>query len=247
MFDRTAFFDNVRASLFNGKMDQGQVDGMEAILTAFETYVPHWDVRWLGYMMSTTYHETSATMQPIEEYGRGEGQPYGEIDPETGQGYWGRGFVQLTWRDNYRRADVECGWEDDNSCEWHAEEALVPGKAARIMFAGMSQGWFRSDAQGRQTLDRYFNIATDDAFMAREIINGDKNKVPGWSDGVSIGHLIEDYHVKFLAALRASMTSGGETPPKPEPYPVVRVDIFQPEGVDIVVTVNGRPWEEYEP
>jgi hypothetical protein len=35
-------------------------------------------------------------MQPIEEYGKGRGMPYGKPDPTTGQVYYGRGFVQLT-------------------------------------------------------------------------------------------------------------------------------------------------------
>ena len=41
-------------------------------------------------------------MQPIEEYGKGAGHPC--ADPETGQTCYGRGYVQLTWRDNYERA-----------------------------------------------------------------------------------------------------------------------------------------------
>jgi len=35
-------------------------------------------------------------MQPIEEYGKGKGMKYGSPDPETGQTYYGRGFVQTT-------------------------------------------------------------------------------------------------------------------------------------------------------
>lgn len=200
-FDRTIYFDAVRGSLFSGVMNQDQVDGQNAILSVWEKYVGEkGDIRWLAYMLATTFHETSREMMPIEEYGEGEGQPYGEKDPETGQRYYGRGFVQLTWRDNYARADRELGLEDEASCEWQADNALVPWIAARVMYQGMAEGWFRGDR-----LTDFFNDIDDDPFGAREIINGDKTVIPSWSNGVSIGDLVEGYHDKFLAALTASV------------------------------------------
>jgi hypothetical protein len=208
-FNRSTYFDLVRHNPFSGTMNQGQVDGQNAILNAWE-WIPkkfpdlHLDRRWLAYMLATTYHETSQEMQPIEEYGKGSGQPYGEVDPETKQCYFGRGFVQLTWRDNYRRADEEIGLEGTHSCEWHADNALDLMIAARVMFVGMYQGWFRSDGDGPQALPRYFSETADDPYGAREIINGDKSKVPSWSNGVSIGKLIEGYHDSFLEALEAA-------------------------------------------
>jgi hypothetical protein len=145
-------------------------------------------------------------MQPIEEYGKGDGKEYGKPDHETGQTYYGRGYVQLTWRDNYVRADDELGFGNVDSLEWHAERALDPVIAAEVMFQGMVEGWFRGDDEGRQTLGRYFNNTADDAYGAREIINGDKHIVPSWSNGVSIGVLIDNYHMEFLAALDAATT-----------------------------------------
>ena len=204
MFSRKVFFDVVRSSLFHGGMTQSQVDGMEAILAAWEANPRSANLRHLSYPFATTYHEVGATMVPIEEYGKGAGMEYGQPDPETGQTYYGRGYVQLTWRDNYARADQELGFADEASCEWHAENALDPTTAAEVMFQGMTEGWFRGDSKGRQTLDRYFNDTTDDSYGAREIINGDKSKVPSWSGGVSIGNLIKSYHIDFLAALEAS-------------------------------------------
>jgi hypothetical protein len=157
-------------------------------------------------MLATTYHETSQEMMPIEEYGKGSGQPYGVPDPETGQTYYGRGFVQLTWRDNYHRADEEMQLTGGNSCEWYAVNALGPATAARIMYLGMTEGWFRSDSQGPQTLERYFNTDIEDPYGAREIINGDKNIKPGWAD-TTIGNLIAEYYQKFLQAVVLARTS----------------------------------------
>jgi hypothetical protein len=204
MFSRKVFFDVVRANLFHGGMTQSQVDGMEAILAAWEANPRSDNLRHLSYPLATTAHETGFTMQPIEEYGKGSGMEYGKVDPETGQTYYGRGYVQLTWRDNYARADQELGFSGDGSCEWQAENALDPETAAEVMFQGMEEGWFRSDSKGKQTLERYFSDTADDSYGAREIINGDKSKVPSWSGGVSIGNLIKGYHIDFLAALEAA-------------------------------------------
>ena len=164
----------MRGSLFHGGITQQQVDGMDAILDAWEDNPRSDNLRHLSYPLATTAHETGFTMQPIEEYGKGSGMEYGKLDPETGQTYYGRGYVQLTWRDNYARADKELSFTGEDSCEWHAENALDPDTAAEIMFQGMEEGWFRGDEKGRQTLERYFNETTDDSYSAREIINGDK-------------------------------------------------------------------------
>jgi len=234
--DRTKYFDSVRKSLFGGALTQQQVDGQNAILAVWEgTYAAKFDdLRWLAYPLATTLHETASTMWPIEEYGKGAGMSYGVKDPETGQTYYGRGFVQLTWRDNYKRATKELELTGDDDLEWHAAKALDPFIAGHTMFRGMIEGWFRSDSQGAQILARYFDDDTNDAYGAREIINGDKKTVPSWSNGVSIGNLIRGYHDKFLEALGLSVTEA------PEPSETVEVAITAPEGVNVAVKVNGK-------
>jgi hypothetical protein len=139
-------------------------------------------------------------MWPIEEYGKGAGQPYGVPDPETGQTYYGRGLLQCTWRENYERADGELGLKGADSCVKYADNQLEPTISARTGYQGMVEGWFRPP----NTLGKYFNDEDDDPFGSREIVNGDKNIVPSWSNGVSIGNLIAGYHRDFLAALEAS-------------------------------------------
>jgi len=193
-FNSSAFFDSVRESLFGGSLTQSQVDGMNAILFAWEARPPSRDLRWLAYMLATTFHETGRAMTPIAEDGKGEGMEYGEPDPHTGQIYYGRGYVQLTWADNYKRADDELYLENELSCYDHADNALRPLIAALIMFRGMGEGWFRGDK-----LADYFNTETDDPYNARDIINADKSEI--WSNGVSVGKLIEGHHDAFLAAL----------------------------------------------
>jgi hypothetical protein len=58
-------------------------------------------VRNIAYQLATTYHEAGHTFQPIAEFGKGRGHPYGVPDPATNQTYYGRGDVQLTWKRNY--------------------------------------------------------------------------------------------------------------------------------------------------
>jgi hypothetical protein len=238
LFDRKVYFDSVRASLFNGIMDQQQVDGQNAIIADWEgSYSGSGDLRWLAYALATTLHETASTCWPIEEYGKGSGQPYGQKDPETGQTYYGRGYVQLTWRENYAKAtdELELTGADDD-LEWHADRALDPFIAGHVMFRGMIEGWFRSDSAGKQTLGRYFSSTADDPYAAREIINGDKKVVPSWSNGVSIGNLVASYHRNFLAALDAAQI---EAPIPPQPQPVVStLDAFG-YSVDVVIDRSG--------
>src|SRR6266576_3399540 len=101
LINREFFFGQVRRLLFLGSLRQSQVDGLNVILDRWEAQYAAEDDRWLAYALATTYHETDQKIQPIEEYGKGRGQPYGKPDPDTGKTYYGRGFVQLTWKNNY--------------------------------------------------------------------------------------------------------------------------------------------------
>jgi hypothetical protein len=243
-FDRDIYFSSVRGALFGGKLSQQQVEGQEAILGEWELQFVEpvmTDVRFLAYMLATTYHETAQKMWPIEEYNKGAGMSYGKVDPETGQTYYGRGYVQLTWRENYKKATVKLGLKGDADLEWHASVALDPQIAADVMFQGMREGWFRQSSDGRpQTLIRYFNTTTDDAYTAREIINGDKTKVPSWSNGVSIGNLIKGYHGKFLSALKAA-TIAPVVEPTPPPTPLPIPPVAGPTSPEVIVNVQAPP------
>lgn len=173
---RKVFYDHVRAELFRGRLAQSQVEGMEAILTAWEGSGLT-DKRWLAYMLATTYHETAETMQPIHERGGSayfrrmydiEGdRPHvaralGNVHPGDGVKFAGRGYVQLTGRANYGKAS-ELVEED----LLHSPDlAMRPDIASRIMFHGMTEGWFT----GRR-LSQYFNDTTEDWVNARRIIN----------------------------------------------------------------------------
>ncbi|MCW0235292.1 MAG: hypothetical protein OJJ21_16960 [Ferrovibrio sp.] len=208
--NRTVFFDRVRVSPFGGSLSQAQVNGLTTLIDAAGKYGVK-DVRHLAYALATTFHETARTMQPIAEYGRGKGKKYG-VKGKYGQVAYGRGYVQLTWDENYERADKELGL--GGSLLKNFDLALRPDIAAAIMFKGMAEGWFT----GRK-LVHYFSAQSDDPVNARRIINGtDKART------------ISDYHAVFLAALMAAGW-GAVDAPVAAPVPAAAVVPTAPEPV----------------
>lgn len=182
MVDLTLFLEKVRAQF--GPLKQSQVNGFTYILETWETSGLS-DLRFLAYMLATAWHETAKTMQPIAEYGKGKGRPYGIPSP-NGKIHYGRGYVQLTWGDNYKKMGKLLGVDLYND----PDLAMRPDIAAKIMFEGMTTGKsFKGDFTGKH-LGNYFNKTTDDPKNARRIING-----------LDKADLIAGYHNKFLAAL----------------------------------------------
>ena len=162
MFDRKPFFDAVRHAPFPGRLTKAQVEGTEAILDEWQRRGLT-DMRWLAYILATAFHETAATMRPIEEYGKGRGRTYGRPDPITGKTYYGRGFVQLTWKSNYETMGRLLGLDLVD----RPELALDPDHATAILFEGVIGGHFTGHA-----LADYLNDTRTDFVGARRIING---------------------------------------------------------------------------
>lgn len=155
--DRRDFFNVVRRNVFGGRLVQSQVDGCNKILDFWHDTAPSTDVRHLAYSCATVFWETAHTMQPVEEIGQGKGRFYGAT------GFYGRGLVQLTLQDNYRRMSTVAG------CDLVAnpERALEWPIALRVLFSGMTLGMFT----GKKLAD-YFNATIDDPVGARAIVNG---------------------------------------------------------------------------
>lgn len=184
-FDSAAFFRNIRSQLFGGSMTQSQVDGTNAILDGFKGQ----PLTWTAYALATAYHEVAKTMQPISEYGKGKGRAYGVPGRNKGQVAYGRGLVQLTWDENYERADKELGL--GGALVQNYELALDPKIAVAIMLKGMVGGWFT----GKRFLNYLpdHNKASRDQYMAaRRIINGTDR-----------ADLIAGYALAFQSALQA--------------------------------------------
>lgn len=188
--NRPEFYKKFRKEF--GSLNQDQVNGIEAIFDEWEAQELI-DPRWLAYMLATAWHETARTMQPVEEYGRGKGKPYGSkikhsrrpyISPN--KLYYGRGHVQLTWYENYELMGRLLGID----LLKNPELALSMEVSVKIMFEGMLCGASSVGDFTGKCLEQYFNEDVDDPIGARRIINGnDKAKE------------IAVHHYKFLACL----------------------------------------------
>lgn len=179
--NRKFFFDYTRKTLFNGSFNQGQVDGLDTLLDVWEASYAAEDDRWLAYVLGTAYHEVDRTMQPIREYGKGKGRRYGVPDPETHKVYYGRGFVQLTWKSNYEKLGDLIAVDLVHD----PELALDLDNASKILFIGMIHGSFTG-----KRLHDYFNDHVEDWTNARRIVNGTDR-----------AEAIADYAQAFYAAI----------------------------------------------
>lgn len=139
-----------------------QKQGFEAIFDFWENNGLY-DGKQLAYILATVWHESAHTMQPIEEYGKGQGREYGKPYPGTGLIYYGRGLVQLTWFRNYMIMSERLGVD----LVHHPELALDMEISVKILFEGMQFGLFT----GKKLWD-YFNDDFSDPVNARRIING---------------------------------------------------------------------------
>ena len=190
-FDLTSFFDSIRTSGMFGKgLTTSQVQGIEAKVKVFQE--EGFPLSWAAYALATSYHETATRMQPVRE-----GLKASDRWRRTNLRYYpwyGRGDVQLTWEDNYKKMDKELNLK--GALVSNLDLALDPVVSARVMVAGMSKGLFSKDKQGKpHSLGRYLPVDDSEASQgqftqARRIIN--------LMDKAS---LIAGYAIKFQTAL----------------------------------------------
>lgn len=130
----------------------------------------------------------------------------GNSKPDDGWLYRGRGLVQITGRDNYRRMGARLGL----ALESNPEQARDAGVSALLLVVGMIEGIYTG-----QRLAQFFNATTDDAMGARRIINGTDK-----------AQLIAGHYKAFLGALLAA----DESTPQPED---VNPEEAKPDGVPL--------------
>lgn len=162
------FYDSIRKSLYR-KLSVKQVQNIDKILKVFEQN-PGTTIPERAYMLATIYRECGSNMAPIPEIGKGAGKKYGKKIKMSGKSYttpdkifYGRGYVQLTWYENYEKASKKIGIDVLNN----PEKVLEPEIAAIILIDGMQEGWFTG-----KKLSDYFANGRKDYVNARRIING---------------------------------------------------------------------------
>ena len=171
LIDLVAFNHNLQKH-FQKQYNIDQMEGISLIITKF--FEAGFTSReWLAYILATSWHETAFTMRPVIEYGS---EKYLREKPYWP--YYGRGFVQITHKENYEKYGIA-----DNP-----DMALDPELACYILIHGMTEGIFT----GRK-LKHYFNQGVSDPFNARKIING-----------LDRAARIVEYHNNFMKVLELS-------------------------------------------
>lgn len=137
----------------------------------------------LAYILATAKWETAHTIKPVREtlatsdhdaaarletaWKRGK-LPWVKV-PYWREGWFGRGYVQLTHRDNYARAQRELGI--GTTLTENPSKALDPDIARGVLIRGMLGGWFTGHRLGQ-----YVNLQKSDFVEARRVVNGTDRK-----------------------------------------------------------------------
>jgi hypothetical protein len=229
---RADFYDALRRDpgVFSDTLTQEQVAGIEGILDAMRS-AGDGRCKTLAYALATAYHETGRRMVPVREgfaasddgairavaaLARKRGAAsaparYGQPTGPYGKAYYGRGHVQLTWRENYARSSEDAGVD----LERDPDAMLDPVISARILVRGQLDGRWNGAGRG---IAHYLPDAGDDNLRdARRTVNGTDR----WD-------AIAGYYAAFLKAIE---TAGGWAEAAPEPEPLAAEPALQGSGL----------------
>lgn len=134
-----------------------------------------------AYVLATAYWETARTMAPVKEaFWLPEDWRKRNLRYYP---WYGRGFVQLTWEQNYHRASKELGMDLTSD----ADKVMEPAISADILVLGARDGWFTG-----QRLSDYITVQKSNYRGARRIINGSDK-------AAAIAEIAREYEEALLA------------------------------------------------
>lgn len=133
---------------------------------------PEIPTRQLAYILATIRHETAGTFRPLKEFRAKPGtRTYTLQQRYWPSGYFGRGYVQLTWERNYaqlterlRRMGV---LTPADSLVTTPDLACDPWVAWHVLIVGMQEGLFTG-----KRLGDYIDQQRTDYVNARRVVNG---------------------------------------------------------------------------
>lgn len=163
-------------------------------------FMSEMDTEWkypseLAYFFATIGWETAWTFAPVVERRASSNQT--DIirmqERYWSSGYYGRGYVQLTWKDNYKKMGRVVGVDLVKK----PDELLKPSVSYEVAAVGMRKGLFRSRSNGKPIkLSDFINKDSVDFIGARDIINGDLSK-----NGVAIANVAKAIYTILKKAL----------------------------------------------
>ena len=185
MIDREKFFAALVPVPLPRPRKPSQVRTLDAILDEADRRKVT-DLRWVADMMGTALGETGINLAPVREgfkttdaearaYVKRRGYRYAVVI--NGHCYYGRGLVQATWLDNYKKLTVIAREQFEQGLFPDLTEPpdfvnnpdllLQPRWAVWAMFEGMIRGTFT-----KKKLADFYNDTTTDFVNSRKIING---------------------------------------------------------------------------
>jgi hypothetical protein len=166
---REVFFTRYKIEFGSLPADKAAV--LTQLFSLIEQYKNITDVRYVAYILATIKWETADSFQPIRE------AFYVNNDFDAAEAwrrehlkyypYYGRGYVLLTWKENYRIVSEALGLAGtDSDLVTYPDKALEPQIAYRILAYGMLNGIFTG-----KKLSQYITDDKTDYINARQTIN----------------------------------------------------------------------------
>lgn len=215
-FDKKIFFDNYRVRF--GPIKQEQATGLDFLLDQIAADTGFDMLRQVAYLLATIKGETG-TFQPRKEVRASSSRQPKLLRIQNRYwplGFYGRGYVQLTHRDNYVNAGVKLAGTvmeiknadgstrtvtiDKDTFVKEPNLVMHPEASYLIASRGMREGWFRRNSK----TGKPYKLSTfiedgkpPDYYGARNIINSPKDKAD----------VFAGYASNFELCLRAALLS----------------------------------------
>jgi hypothetical protein len=214
-FNKDTFFNDYKGRF--GPLKQTEVSGLDFLLDQIEADQEFTILRQVAYMLATVKGETGVFQPLKEKRANPNRQPalFKQQQKYFPSGFFGRGYVQLTFEENYRMAGqklagtvIEIQNKDGSKRELTIDKdtfvkqpdlVMQPTASYQILARGMREGWFRrrKDKRPFKLSDFIKEGSAPDYKGARNIINhpsSSADKFAGFAD-------------KFELILRASLVS----------------------------------------
>jgi hypothetical protein len=214
-FNKVTFFNDYKGRF--GPLRQTEVNGLDSLLNQIEADQEFSMLRHVAYMLATVKGETGIFQPLKEKRANPQKQPalFKQQQKYFPSGFFGRGYVQLTFKENYRMAGqklagtvIEVQNKDGSKRQLTIDKdtfvnepdlVMQPTASYQILARGMREGWFRKrkNAVPFKLSDFIKEGSPPDYKGARNIINHPSSfadKFAGFAD-------------KFELILRASLVS----------------------------------------